>query len=88
MIDTREKKANPNQSVSISDAQQKIRTKHHYYQGLLSMGLFLPSEKSSISTQDFLREVREKTVWVPELAKMSFRACVNPPPNASLSVSI
>ena len=52
------------------------------------MGLFLPSEKSSISTTDFLREVREKTVWVPELAKMSFRACVNPPSNASLSVSI
>ena len=56
-----------NKAISLDKAKTVIKNKALFYRALVAVGYFLPSEKSSVITVEFLKEVREGSCYCPKI---------------------
>ena len=52
-------------TVTIKEAQSKIRNKGHAYDALEAMGYCLPRKDQNINTADFYRDIRNEKCYCP-----------------------
>ena len=53
-------------NLTLEEAKELVKTKEHLYKAMIRNRWFLPSYKSSIITQDYIKGVREEKVWCPK----------------------
>lgn len=51
--------------LTLDQAKAVVRTKEHYYKAMLRNHWYLPNLKSSIVTEEYMADVREKKTWCP-----------------------
>ena len=66
-------------TVSLKEAQQKIRNKGHAYDALEALGYCLPRKDHKINTADFYRDIRNEKCFCPKMVDIRINKCKRPP---------
>ena len=74
--------------LSLQAASCYVSSRKQKYKALLASGWALPSENSSIVTNEFLNEVREGKVYCLKMDQLRLKACLDPPTIEMLIVTL
>lgn len=70
--------------LTLEEAKDMVKTKENLYKAMIRNRWYLPSFKSSIVTQDYMKGVREKVYFCPTYEQLKLQPCPDPPPKELL----